>query len=361
MLNIFCVRPCGLNVGNELIGSALRRMLTNAFASEVNLISVPAATGEEGDWLAGLGARAVHEMNLYGHGVVLGGGNLYENGRLDVDLHALACLRPPLLLSSLSYGRIYDHRQRLTTRTDAMPDERIVALNRRSMGSLVRDEATLAHLRALGIADAQVGGCPTMFAGELISPAHEPPSGALVSIRSPHLMNIALADQARVPGELRRIVDALEQLGLGPVRLLCNDKRDMAFAASLGDLEFVLPSDVPSYLELLQRARLVVSFRLHAFVPSLSLGTPAVNISYDERALSLVRTLGLGGWDIDFVQERDVAASVVDRVERLDELAELRETARPGWRALEQTARDSLDAFAGAARAYAAEGLLEPR
>jgi hypothetical protein len=362
MLNVFCIRPYGLNVGNELIGLALRQLLIDAFGASVNLISVPAVYGEEGDWVAGLGPQAVHQMNLYGHGVVVGGGNLYENGRLDVDLHALERLQPPLLLSSLSSGRIYDHRHRLTARTDAMPDAVIVALNRQASGSLVRDEATLAQLRQLGVTDALVGGCPTLFADELVPPdtgGPSQPDGALVAIRSPQLMNIPLADQARVPTEVRRIVEALEAQGLGPVRLVCNDKRDIAFAASLEGVEFVFPSDVPTYLDLLRSARLLVSFRLHAFIPSVCLGTPAVNISYDERSISLVRTVGLEEWDIDFVRDEDVVASVMDRVSRLDDLAVLCEGAQATWRALEQTTRTAIARFADEVTAYAAEGVLD--
>ena len=71
-------------------------------------------------------------MNLYGHGVVIGGGNIYENGGLDVDLDALRELRPPLMLCGLSYGRIYDERGQLRRRTDAMPDAVVRALGERA-------------------------------------------------------------------------------------------------------------------------------------------------------------------------------------------------------------------------------------
>ena len=37
--------------------------------------------------------ETIHQMNLHGHGVIVGGGNVYENGGLDVDVHALRELR----------------------------------------------------------------------------------------------------------------------------------------------------------------------------------------------------------------------------------------------------------------------------
>ncbi len=355
-MNVFHVRPRGFNVGNETISVAVRALLREAFDEPLNIVPIPAIVSEEEGSLSGLGPQTVHEINLYGQGVIIGGGNLYENGQLDVDAHALSRLAPPLLLCSLSYGRIYDRQRRLTERTDSMPDEVIRALGAKAMRSLARDDATLRHLHELGLDDARLGGCPSLLLSDLLapSPSPEPATGGdvLVSIRHPQLMSIPLADQARVHASVRELVDALGAEGRGPVRLLCHDKRDLPFAAGFGDVEYVLPEDVFSYLGLLRRAALVVSFRLHAFVPCLSFGVPAVNISYDERSASLVRTLGLADWDVDFLGEDDVTAAVLDRARRPDDLAALVARARPGWEALEQTTRAAIGDFAQAVREY---------
>jgi hypothetical protein len=360
VINVFCVRPKRFNVGNEAINLALRQLLRIGFGGPVNLVQIPAIESDEDGSLSGLGPKTVHEMNLYGHGVVIGGGNLYENGQLDVDVHALSRLRPPLLLFSLSHGRIYDQGHRLTPRTDSMPDTLIKALNDQASRSLVRDEATLAHLRGIGVDRAVMAGCPTLLLDDLIGgalPWEEGESGALLSIRNPQLMNVPLADQARVNRDVRRTIDAIEAEGLGPVRILCHDRRDMSFASSLGEVEYILPDDVMTYLRLLRRASLVVSFRLHAFLPCLSFGTPTVNISYDERSLSLVRTLGLGEWDIDFIQEPDVTEAVLDRVNRIGELPLFVETARPRWRGLAEAMTSEIAGFAEDVYAYAAESI----
>ena len=168
-------------------------------------------------------------------------------------------------------------------------------------------------------------------------------------------MSIPLRDQARLHGVVAGLIDALEADGFGPVRILCHDTRDLTFASSLGDAEFILPDDVYWSLDLLRSAPLVVSFRLHAFVPGLSFGTPAVNISYDERSSSLLRTMGLGSWDIDFVRSRDVVADVRERCSRLGDLDELRTAAQPTWHQLETVMRQSLSTFAEKVTSYAAE------
>jgi hypothetical protein len=350
VITLFCVRPRGFNIGNDAIFLGLRQLLRETLPEPFNIVQVAAAATGESGALCGLLPKSIHEMNLYGNGVVVGGGNVYENGGLDVDVHALAALRPPLMLFSLSYGRVYDHRHRLVPRTDAMPAPVVLALNARAAVSTARDEATLAYLTALGISSVALGGCPSMLVSRVPLPAAVPDrdrsSGTLLSIRNPELMSIPLRDQARLHHTVPEIIGMLEDTGFGPVRVLCHDTRDVRFAAALVDREVIVPDDVYSCLDLLRRARLVVSFRLHAFVPCLSLGTPAINLSYDERSRSLVRTLGFESWDVDFVGDPDPVAACRDRCGRLEEFAALRDRARAGWQRLEMVQRQAVERFA---------------
>jgi hypothetical protein len=359
LITLFCVRPKRFNVGNEAIFVGVRHLLRDTFGGLVNIVQVPAIESAEDGALSGLLPKTVHEMNLYGHGVVVGGGNLYENGQLAVDRHALTALRPPLMLFSISHGRIYDNRHQLVRRSDSMSDVTISALHAQAAISVARDEATIEHLRAIGAEHAIMGGCPTLLLSQVELPrlqlGAQAGKGALLSIRNPQLMSIPLRDQARLHDTVTGIIAGLEADGYGPVRVLCHDTRDLTFASSLGDVEYVLPDDVYSYLELLRGAPLVVSFRLHAFLPALSFGTPAINISYDERSSNLVKTIGMGAWDIDYVRSPDVVAQVRDRVTRLAELDSIREAAQPVWQNLERVMRGSMAEFATLVTAYAAE------
>jgi hypothetical protein len=356
MTTIFCIRPKRFNLGNDAIFLGLRHLVRQAFGAQVNIVQVPAIESAEEGSLSGLTARTIHEINLYGHGVIVGGGNLYENGQLRVDTHALGALRPPLLLFSLSHGRIYDNQHQLVRRTDSMPTAIVSALNAQAALSLARDHATVDYLRGLGCAPT-LGGCPTLLLSEVALPRPDidqtATAGALLSIRHPSLMSIPLRDQARLHSATADTMAALEADGFGPVRLLCHDTRDLSFASSF-DAEYLFPDDVYSYLEMLRRARLVVSFRLHAFLPCMSFGTPAINLSYDERSRSLVRTVGLEPWDIDFVRTADVVAAVRDRCRRLGELVGLRRAALPIWKEYERTMREAVSRFAELARGYAA-------
>lgn len=354
MITLFCIRPRGFNIGNDAIFLGLRHLVRETFGGHVNIVQVPATAGET-NGLGGLFPRTVHEINQYAHGVIVGGGNVYENGQLDVDTNALRALRPPLMLFSLSHGRIYDHRHQLVRRTDSMPDSVIQALHEVAAISVARDDATLAHLRALGLTEPVLGGCPSLLLEQLNLPGSTRQSGALLSVRHPKLMSIPLHAQARAHDAVLSIKAAMESAGFGPVRILCHDTRDLAFAASLGSIEYVLADDIYSHLDLLRAASLVVSFRLHAFLPCVSFGTPAINISYDERSSSLVRTIGMESWDIDFVRSHEVAAEVRDRCDRLSALEALREDVQPKWRELENVMRTAMKSFAQRVNHYASE------
>lgn len=356
MITIFCVRPKRFNLGNDAIFLGLRHLVRQAFGGLVNIVQVPAIESAEEGALSGLSSRTIHEINLYGHGVIVGGGNLYENGQLLVDTSALAALRPPLMLFSLSHGRIYDNQHRFVPRTDSMPASVVTALNARAALSLARDDATVDFLRSLGVSGAPLVGCPTLLLSDVSMPRPDidgmSSAGPLLSIRHPSLMSIPLRDQARLYSTIAEIMRGLEADGFGPVRILCHDTRDLSFASSFG-AEYLFPDDVYAYLELLRRAPLVVSFRLHGFLPCMSFGTPAINISYDERSLSLVRTIGLEAWDIDFVRTSDVPGAVRDRCRRLDELAAVRRAAQPLWKEHERAMREAVGTFANLARQYA--------
>jgi hypothetical protein len=352
--NVFWIRPRRHNVGNETIAFGLRRLLRAELGSDVNLLPVAATSGEYDGWLSGLTAETVHQMNLYGHGVVVGGGNIYENGGLDVDVEALRELRPPLILCSLSYGRIFDEQGELRRRTDAMPKATVRALDEQAVTSVARDRTTLSYLRELGLEGVRLGGCPSLFLRPEFLP---PPSGSraevLVSIRNPRLMSVPLRHQARVASEVARLVEALRERDLGPVRLLCHDRRDMPFAAGFGDIDYTLPDDAVDFLQRLRSASLVVTFRLHSFLPCLALGVPAVNISYDERSAGMMRTLGLEEWDVNLLSESDLTSAVLDRADRPDDLERLRTYCAPRWHDMEDTLHGAIREFADAVRRYA--------
>ena len=356
MLNLFCIRPKGFNIGNEVIYQGMLAFVRRAFGGRANVISLPATSRYESCAKAGLTPRTVHEINQYGHGVIVGGGNLFENGELEMDPGAVEALDVPLMLFSLGAGRIYDRRHRLTRRTDAMPPDRIRALCRQARVVMVRDHCTADLVRRSGCPRVITAGCPSLHLadGSVWLPESPGTPPALLSIRAPELMNIPLADQARVRGDVRRIVGVIQDAGFGDVKLLCHDHRDLPFAASLGDVPYLYTDDVFVYLGWLRSCRVQVGYRLHAALPCLAMGTPTVSISYDERARSLLETVGVGDWDINMMRTPDVARCVADRLHRLEDLARIGRERAGMWAVLGGRMTAGFATFARAVRDTAA-------
>ena len=164
MYTIANIRPLGYNIGNQAIHFALRHMLYETFGRLVSIIDYPATSKHDNTNKAGLTPATVHEINRFADGVIVGGGNLYENDEIAVDPRALGSLLPPLMLFSNSRGRIYDRHGQLSERSDVMPDSKLSALLGRADISLSRDSATHSHLSRLDSRD-QLGWCPTINLG----------------------------------------------------------------------------------------------------------------------------------------------------------------------------------------------------
>ena len=77
-----------------------------------------------------------------------------------------------------------------------------------------------------------------------------------------------------------------------------------------------------------------------------------IKISYDERAVSLMQTIGYGDWNIDMVQNDDVIDQVRDRYCRLGELPKLKEQNTNLWQSLDTTMSNSFIDFAKLVHAY---------
>lgn len=356
-MNIFCIRPKGFNVGNDAIYLGLQASLEQAFGCFVNLITLPATSKYESQARGGLTSKTIHEINQYGHGVIVGGGNLYENGELDLNTESLRRLEPPMMLFSLSRGRIYNQRDILVDRTDVMPDPLIKALNQKATYSLARDEATYDYLKSLGLEKTLLGGCPTIYLDRIenrlpdVSPADR--NCTLVSVRHPSLMNISLQRQMQVQNDVWGIIDLLKKNGHDDIRLLCHDHRDIPFAASFGNMPYVYISDPYAYLALLKHSRLNVTYRVHSALPCMAFGTPFIKLSYDERAISLMKTVGFEDWNIDIVKTPNVVDSVRNRLSNFDALHMARAQAVPKWERLREVQDSAMKKFATDVRNYA--------
>ena len=114
-------------------------------------------------------------------------------------------------------------------------------------------------------------------------------------------------------------------------------------------------ADPLAYLALLNACRLNVSYRVHSALPCMAFGTPFIKLSYDERGVSLMKTVGFGEWNIDLVRSQCVVDDVGDRLAHLDMIAKTKEAARNRWNELRQTQDAAMSGFAARARQFSDE------
>lgn len=349
MKNIYIIRPKGFNIGNDVIYVALSHFIRKTFGESCNFITVPATSKYEVHKKSGLTAETIHEINQFGHGLIVGGGNLYENGELEINKTALKALDVPMMIFSVSRGKVYNKNLELVDRTDVMTDDNIRAINEKASISISRDLATKKYLDSIGCNRNIVGGCPTLFIGEM--PQHNVPiaqhdiTDALISIREPGVMNIPVQHKYQIKELIEKIILMLKSKGYSNLKLLCHDRRDIPFAASFRDVEYLYTEDVFEYLTYLKNTKCNVTFRLHSFLPSLSYGIPSIKISYDQRAFSMLETIGMEDWNVNLMDEKVIEA-VENRLNDLNKLSDLRHRLKDTlWKERKNTLENSLLTF----------------
>lgn len=348
MKNLYSIRPKGFNIGNDAIFIGISHFIRKAFKESFNFITLPATTKYENQRLGGLTGKTVYEINRNGHGVIIGGGNLYENNELDLDNVAIDALDKPMMVFSVSRGKIYNNEHKLVDRTNVMPDAKIKKLHEKVDISLSRDIATYEHLNSIKCENI-LGGCPTLFMDEI--PQHLVPmlgsekTDAIISLRSPSLMSIPISSQYEVREKIQNIISLLKGKGYHNIKFLCHDHRDIEFANSFKEIDYFYTDDIYTYLTLLRNTKLNISFRLHSFLPCLAFGIPTIKISYDERALSLVDTIGMDEWNINYLYD-DVLKEVEHRINNLHDLNTIKDGLRNNkWAELKNVIESSTNQF----------------
>lgn len=337
-LNIYHICPFGpgFNIGNFMIQQSVRRMVSRLSGRGINFITVPASGfGSK----AGLTKQIVFDINQTADGVIVGGGNLFENGEISIDRTALQALRRPLLIYSSSYGRIYGPDLSYVRRTDAISDADLLSLLQRADVVLSRDEATKQHIETLmNHPDHQVGGCPSVYISELAAAEFGAGCSAetrypMLAVRNPEQMNVPLSQKIRVHAFSEQCLQILEQRQGRQAKVLCNDQRDIEYATSFGR-EILYTSDVYEYFQILDGVSEAISFRVHTSLPLWSLGRPALNLSYDERSESLIETLEMTPFDLNLVREReDIHRKIESRLDSFPSRVE----APARWQQLRDT------------------------
>jgi polysaccharide pyruvyl transferase WcaK-like protein len=156
--------------------------------------------------------------------------------------------------------------------------------------------------------------------------------------------------QGRVHFDLRRLIDGLRAHGHEKIALLCHDPRDIRFAAGYPDIPYLYTEDPLRYLAWLRDCRLNVGYRVHSLLPCALLGTPSVHLTYDERALGLIETAGLGDCAVDYIHDPDPVVTALAMCADTDRLRQAMAIARVTWAPLRHAMLHHLNQWLNMAR-----------
>jgi colanic acid/amylovoran biosynthesis protein len=265
-------------------------------------------------WLRGTQMAALDEYRRADAVLSTGGTYLVERyqiaGRL-LEMEAALVMRRPLILFTQSVGAFLEERTRRDLR-------RVLA---RARLVLLRDERSLAHLRAIGLSGANMRVVADGVFG--LEPRGGTTPGEVrrivVSVRDwAYATDGESSNAAYRQGIATMVQELVTTLGAevsfistcqGTPGYKIDDSQVAAQIAELlpdevrasvtVDRSFHAPEDL---LQILSESDLVVATRMHMAILSLIAGTPVFPIAYEFKTRELFARLGLERWVYDFEQ-----------------------------------------------------------
>jgi exopolysaccharide biosynthesis predicted pyruvyltransferase EpsI len=358
-LNIAILRPFGGNVGNHVINRSVKYLLKNQNPfDELNIIDIPASKKLDSGLFSGLDKNSVFYLNEVADGIIIGGGNLFENGEVDAEPVALRALRPPLMLFSNSLGRIIGRHDNYIDRSDSSNTATLKELHDTSRIALARDSSTVKVLADRHGCVAELGWCPTIHTdvayGPLL-PTTAKSKKIYISIRNPDRISGSDFQKYRVTNAIEELILLVSREYGAEAIILCNDLRDLKYAMYLNkryNTKFEYTADDVEFVTKLKSAKLVFSFRLHTTIPCVALGTNVLNFSYDERAECLISDLELNNQSVTLtnIKPEDICFAVKEKLKNEN-------ITKPIiWKKISKYQKEKLSNFMSLAHRYQSNG-----
>jgi polysaccharide pyruvyl transferase WcaK-like protein len=286
--------PQKLNIGDTFVRDGIQRLIREQRpgAKFVDFPVNKPAPDRPGETF-GLRGDNVDRNNAEADLVVIGGSNLYQcrkSGQWGVvtDADSIDRLNKPVMLIGLGAGSSFADTVR---RPSAATTDEIRRLNRKAVGSSIRDLRTGQFLDSLDVTGYRLTGCPATFVFDRPF-AFNTHDLAAVSFPPVRFRRKRLA-WFWLTRTLRKYLAHVRSLGLRVALTIHNDKDVPVARRFAGDgVELFVSNETKDFYELYSRCRFVVGFRLHATIISLSLGTPFVPVAFDWRGTGFAETYG---------------------------------------------------------------------
>lgn len=304
--------PHTFNAGDHFVIRSIREHLARNLPGAVFL---PRACARNRGWGKPIGLRGpnVGYSNRHADAVIVGGSDLYNDWGLRIGTRDIERLKPPLFLIGLGMSSAgIGMPPRLSKARHA---REIRAVNGAAQISSVRDHATQRFLQGLGVANAEVTGCPALY---LFNRPMGRVDGEYAALTFPFPVL-----RARNAGLYGQMIDTLaacaawcRRKGIRPL-VVCHDDRDVHPARNALPQEEIFYSNyVHDYYAFFEKAAFVAGTRLHATILCGGMGKPFVNINLDARGEGFSETFGLGEWNVN-AGGGDIRQEVLDRLDAL--------------------------------------------
>lgn len=289
--------PDKTNIGDFFVVDGIRKLIGESLR-ESQFVDLPVNKPRETKCFGLLGEN-LNYSNSEADLIVIGGSNLYECRRsgtwaVTTDLDNIRKIKKPIMLIGLGSGSSFKGKVRSCS---AQSKAEICLLNKMAIGSSVRDLNSGRFLHSLGLRNYIVTGCPSTFLFENSFTFKN--SDTVVIAFPPKRFKRHRFMYFRLISAIRKYIDYCRQIGLQPI-LSCHDARDIEFATAIQKegVKLFYSEKTSDYYELYGKAKLVVGFRLHAAIISLSLGTPFIPIYFDMRGRAFAETYDSLKWAI---------------------------------------------------------------
>jgi polysaccharide pyruvyl transferase WcaK-like protein len=281
--------PHTRNVGDYFVRDGIRSLFSRVLG-ETHFVDIPVAKPSVEKSPFGIKGDNILRNNSDADLIIIGGSNMYEahpdgGWGVDTTLSELKKIKTPIILIGIGTG------SRFGVETHQLSPEKrseIIYLNERALASSVRDMRTYDFIRSLGISQHTMTGCPATFKFQENLRGNNSKEIA-ISFPPARLQKFRFTfwHSMRV---ISKYIDYCIKLGFRPI-LACHDPRDVPIAERFKSRATVFFSDSPDdFYKLYGDSALVVGFRLHAAIISLSLGTPFIPIYFDHRGAGFLET-----------------------------------------------------------------------
>lgn len=338
--------PHTYNAGDHFVILSIRYHLRRYLPDAV---FIPKAIAENRGWGApvGLRGRNIEFSNRYADAVILGGSDQYNDWSPRISGKEIRALVPPLFLIGLGVSsKDLDQPPFLS---DESLKADIVATNKKSVLSSVRDEVTRNFLLTLGVTHAINTGCPALF---LFNEEFRLRRSRDVALTFPYPLTHNDEKKFHILiSTMRNIIKFLHDTNLRPV-IVCHDDRDVTYAQSTFPEENIFYSNYPEdYLRFYDTVLMVIGSRLHASILASGMGIPNVNINLDLRGEGFAQDMGMGDWHVNY-NRPNLTETIISRIEKvsagdLQVFEDLRGTINKKFQVFDQFMKEAVSHIQG--------------